>query len=85
MAQALKDCDLLPASACKMLELGLRSGIGDSVMDDIAQRLSEDADEALARRAGIVEPALVLVCTLLVGSILLSVMLPLMNIMSVIG
>jgi type IV pilus assembly protein PilC len=32
-----------------------------------------------------VEPALVLVCSLLVGLILLSVMLPLMNIMAAIG
>ena len=34
---------------------------------------------------GRVEPALVLVCSLLVGLILLSVMLPLMNIMAAIG
>jgi type IV pilus assembly protein PilC len=54
-------------------------------MSEIAMRLAEDADEAMEARAARIEPSLVLVTSLLVGAILLSVMLPLMNIMEAIG
>lgn len=85
LPQALRDAGTLPASACRMLELGLRGGTGDQVMEEIAGRLSEEASQALGRRVAQVEPAMVLAASLLVGIILLSVMLPLMHIMSAIG
>lgn len=85
LADALRDTGTLPAASCRLLALGLRSGSGDTVMEEIARRLSEEADEALERRVAQVEPALVLVTSLLVGAILLAVMLPLMHIMTAIG
>ena len=85
LADSLRESGVLPAAACRMLTLGLRSGNGDEVMEDIARRLSDDADQALERRVAQVEPTLVLATSLLVGAILLAVMLPLMNIMTAIG
>jgi type IV pilus assembly protein PilC len=85
LAETLQTSEMLPASACRLLTLGMRSGSGDAVMEDIARRLSDDADQALERRVAQVEPTLVLATSLLVGAILLSVMLPLMNIMTAIG
>ena len=82
---ALKESGLLPAGACRLLELGQRSGSGDASMAKIAQSLSEESEAALEDRVSRVEPALVLVCSVLVGLILLSVMLPLMHIMAAIG
>ena len=54
-------------------------------MEKIARDMSEESEAALEEMVGRVEPALVLVCSMLVGLILLSVMLPLMHIMSTIG
>lgn len=85
LAQAMRETGMLPAASCHLLALGLRSGSGDAVMGEIARRLSEEADQALESRVSKVEPALVLVTSILVGAILLSVMLPLMNIMTAIG
>ena len=85
LAAALRDTGTLPAASCRLLALGLRSGSGDTVMEEIARRLSEEADDALEHRVAQVEPALVLVTSLLVGAILLAVMLPLMHIMTAIG
>lgn len=85
LSQALHEADMLPRSACRLLEVSLRSGSGDSTMADIAASLAEDADLALEELVAKVEPSLVLITSLLVGAILLSVMLPLMNIMSAIG
>ena len=85
LADALKKADVFPPAMCRLLSLGMQSGNGDAVMVEIADRLSEEADVALAARVEKVEPTLVLITSLLVGIILLSVMLPLMNIMEAIG
>ena len=85
LAETLRESGMLPPAACRLLMLGMRSGNGDAVMEDIARRLSSEATQALERKVAQVEPTLVLVTSLLVGAILLSVMLPLMNIMTAIG
>lgn len=85
LADALRDSAVLPAQSCRLLAMGLRGGSGDSAMAEIARRLSEEADRLLEGRVSRVEPALVLAASLMVGAILLSVMLPLVNILSAIG
>lgn len=85
LAEALRDSGLLPAAYCRMLALGIRSGSGDSVMREISQRMEEQCGEAIDAKVSRVEPTMVVVTSILVGVILLSVMLPLMNILSVIG
>lgn len=85
LAKAMGESGALPKGECRLLELGLRSGAGDTVMEDIARRLSEESESALEEKVGQVEPALVMVTSVLVGVILLSVMLPLMHIMTAIG
>ena len=68
-----------------MLAAGLRSGNGDRVMEEIAERLSDQAEASLEDAVSAIEPAMVLVAALLIGLILLSVMVPLVNIMGAIG
>lgn len=85
LAQAMGETGVLPRADCRLLELGLRSGAGDGVMAQIAERLTQDGEDALQARMGQIEPTLVAVASVLVGAILLSVMLPLMHIMTAIG
>lgn len=85
LADTLQKYQVLPQAECRLLEVGLRGGMGDSAMGEIARRLMEDGEDLLDAKVSQVEPALVLVTSVLVGLILLSVMLPLVNIMSVIG
>lgn len=82
---AMKYNRLLPAAQCRLLELGRKTGAEDRAMDKIARDLSEESEAALDDKVSRVEPALVLVCSVLVGLILLSVMLPLTHIMAAIG
>ena len=79
------ESEVLPRTDCRLLDLGMRSGSGDSVMIQIAQRLSREGEDALEARMGQIEPTLVVISSILVGMILLAVMLPLMNIMTAIG
>ena len=85
LAQAMGDTGILPKAQSRLLHMGLRSGLGDSVMEQISQRLFEESEAALESSVARVEPTMVIITSVLVGVILLSVMLPLMNIMAVIG
>lgn len=85
LGAAMTDSGLLPAASCRLLMLAERGGKKVGAMDHIAQDLMEEGEAALEEQVSRVEPALVLVCSVLVGLILLSVMLPLMHIMSAIG
>ncbi len=85
LAESMEQVGLLDPALGKLLSLGLRSGSGDKTMAQIAQSLSRQAREDLEDKVAKVEPAMVLLCSLLVGAILLAVMLPLMDIMGAIG
>ena len=85
VSEAFRSCRILPGPECRLLEAGLMSGNGDRVMGEIAGRMQERAEAALQRRIGQAEPAMVLAASLLIGMILLSVMLPLIHIMSALG
>lgn len=85
LAQAMGKTGVLPRADCRLLDLGLRGGSGDTAMEQIAGRLSEESEAALEEKVAQVEPALVVAGSVLVGLILLSVMLPLMHIMTAIG
>lgn len=85
LTQVLSGCHLLPLRECRMLEASIRGGAGEQAMEEIARRLTEAAGQALENTVARVEPAMITVSALLVGVMLLSVMLPLVNIMSAIG
>ena len=65
--------------------MGIRAGKGDETLRDLSQRMSQDAEDAMNTALAKIEPALVIVTSLITGAILLSVMLPLVDIMNAIG
>ena len=85
LVTALSGSGVMPAAACRLLALGQRSGAGDTAMEEVARRLEQESVAALETRVNQVEPALVLPTSLLVGVVLLSVMLPLLRVMTAIG
>lgn len=85
LSDAMASARLLTPSMSRMLSVGLRGGNADRVMEDIAEKLMEDATQSLEEGISKIEPMMVTAASVLVGLILLAVMLPLMNIMSTIG
>lgn len=85
LPEAMEEAKLLAPAESRLLAVGLRGGNGDAVLAQIARRLSRQTWEKLEDALRRIEPMLVLVSSLLVGVILLSVMLPLVDIMSTIG
>ena len=85
LSVALREIELLTRAQCRLLEAGAKSGTGEQVMKQIALRALEESEQELENLAGRIEPTVVVVMSVLVGAILLSVMLPLMHIMTSIG
>lgn len=85
LGAAMGESGLLSSAACRLLDTAQRAGNLDTAMDHVARQLLDESETALEQWAGRVEPALVLCTSALVGLILLSVMLPLMHIMSALG
>lgn len=85
LAQALRGGDFLTASQCRLLDAGVRGGRREAVLETVSQELDELCQQRLDRAIGKVEPAMVITGCLLIGMVLLSVMLPLMNIMNAMG
>lgn len=85
LSQALLDAGFLSASDRRLLDAGSRSGSSDTVLTEIAQRMELQSGELLEHTVGKIEPAMVTAACVLIGIVLLSVMLPLVDIMAAIG
>ncbi len=69
----------------KMISIGFKTGSLDEVMHRIAAHYEEETARSINSMIAAIEPTLVAILSLVVGLILMSVMLPLMGIMSAIG
>jgi type IV pilus assembly protein PilC len=82
---SLNTTRIFPRLFVRLLALGNRTGDLDGVMAKVAASYESEVDAQLTRFSGIVEPLLVVVLSVIVGGILLSVMLPLVEIISAVG
>ena len=85
LADAMREAGILSARDSRMLAMGNRSGLADSAMSEIAKRSERSVQDEINSIVGRIEPTLVVITSVIVGVILLSVMLPLMGIMTSIG
>lgn len=65
----------------RMAILAAKTGNLEQVMEKVADTYQKEADEEIYSLIAVVEPTLVIILSVVVGMILLSVMLPLLNIM----
>lgn len=69
----------------EMITVGASSGQMDTVMERLAVTYDEKANDAVQNAVSLIEPTLIAVLCVAVGGIMLSVMLPLINILAAIG
>lgn len=82
LSQALFSSGMFTGVYARMASIGSKTGSMDQVMDEIASLYQDDIDTRMNNLLAVLEPTLVVLLSLIVGVILLSVMLPLMGIMS---
>lgn len=84
-SEAIAETHIFSNLYAKMISVGFRAGSIDTVMKKIADNYEKETDKKIRSIISIIEPTLVIILSVIVGLILLSVILPLMGIMSSIG
>ncbi|MDR0380671.1 MAG: type II secretion system F family protein [Oscillospiraceae bacterium] len=84
-SDALYGAGIFPRLFTRMLAVGFKTGNLDGMMHQLSEIYEQEVDVSLGRIVGSIEPAFVALLSILVGVILISVMLPLIQIMSSIG
>ena len=81
-SRVLNACGILSGVQARAAALGERIGQMDQAMEQIALQLQDEIDTQTSGAVSAMEPTLVIALSIIVGVILLSVMLPLLGIMS---
>ncbi|MCI8632140.1 MAG: type II secretion system F family protein [Lachnospiraceae bacterium] len=84
-AEAILQTKLFSGIYARMISIGAKTGAMDEVLQQISVQYDEEIEDRMASAISKLEPTLVAILSVAVGLILLSVMLPLMGIMSNIG
>ncbi len=84
-AEALLKGQIFSNLYSRMLAIGVKTGSVDVVMTKIAINFEKENDKKIQSFISILEPTLVIILSLTVGLILMSVILPLLGIMTSIG
>ncbi len=84
-AQAVSDNDILGPVYARMIVVGSRTGRLEGALDELSSLLFDDAVESIDDLLDAFEPMMGLFLTIAIGAALVSVMLPLVGIMSAIG
>ena len=83
--EALEKTDIFTSFYSQMIAVGFQSGSMDQAMKQVSERIEKDTEKRIYSLISILEPTLVIILSVIVGMILLSVILPLMGIMTTIG
>ena len=84
-ASAVEKSGLFEPMHEKMIRFGAAAGKLDAVMEKLSGVYMTEADDAIHNVIAMIEPTLVAVLSIVIGGILLSVMLPLVSVLSAVG
>lgn len=85
LAEGLKSASIFSNVNNRMVAVGFKTGEIEKVMTKIAEEYERKTEKKISEIISVIEPTLVIVLSIIVGLILLSVILPLMGIMTSIG
>lgn len=85
IAEVISTADIFPPMFAHSIKLSYSSGSLEQSWKKLSEHCANEAAQAADGIVSIVEPLIIIILTTVIGAVLLSVMIPLMNIMSVIG
>lgn len=85
LEEAVKETELLTGMESRMLSVAAKTGVMDQVFEKLTSKYDDKIEEDLGSLCTKVETSLVITLSLVVGAVLISVMLPLVSIISSIG
>jgi type IV pilus assembly protein PilC len=82
LAQPLKDSGVFPAMVVQMIGVGEQTGALDAMLSKIADFYEDEVDQAVANLLTMLEPLMILFLGVTVGGIVISMYLPLFDLIS---
>ena len=83
--EAIGKSRLFTGTTLNILSVGMASGSLDGAMKYVSNLFDDDFETMLVKRISLIEPISVAILSILIGVILISVMFPLLSVMSIIG
>jgi len=83
--EAFDKLDMFPNIFKRMFQIAHRTGHLDEVLNEAADKMDEQLEYKLEKLTTVLEPALIILISLLVGVILISIIFPVIEIMNSIG
>ena len=81
-SESITSSHLFGGMEARLIMIGFQSGSADDVMQRLSERYQENSIALISQAISILEPSIVIIMTVLVGMVLLSVMVPLLGILS---
>lgn len=78
----IKKYQIYQGMQLNMIQVGFKTGQVDTIMKQLSNNFQDEVSQAIERFLNIIEPTIVTLLSLIVGVVLVSVMLPLISIMS---
>ena len=85
LKNALTSLGLFSGLLLRILAVAENTGHTDDMLDKAADNIEEELDARLTKLTTVLEPALIIVLSVIVGVVLISVILPVTSIMNTIG
>lgn len=85
MAEPLKTCGQFPPMVVQMISVGETTGALDSMLAKIAEFYEEEVDIAVAGMMKLIEPIMIMFLGIVIGGIVISMYLPMFDLISKIG
>lgn len=85
LGESLREAGIFTGLDARMVTIGFRTGSAETVLRKIAVSTQSEADNRIQAAVGALEPTLTAILSVLTGLILISVMLPLLGVMTNIG
>lgn len=83
--EAAEKSGVLGSVYSRMLSVGVKTGALDTAVEEINRRCEDSVNAEIEDAVSRIEPTLIIIFSLTVGFVLLSVMLPMLNIMTAMG
>lgn len=82
LSEAFHETKIFTGVYARMADIAGRTGVMDEVMGKLADQIEDEIDEKIGSFVSMLEPTLVILLSVIVGTILFSVMLPLLGILA---
>jgi len=85
MTAPLSQCKVFPPMVISMVEVGEETGALPDMLNRIAENYDDEVDNAVAGLTSVIEPVMIILLAVIVGTIVIAMFMPMIQIISTLG